>query len=198
MPNLTPPEILASIGVIIHLMSLSIYIHSIIIGKTKPHLFTWIIWSIAPIIGFCAQIHEQETTGTWALATTIVACISICLLSLKYGEKNITRADKIALALSLSAVFPWILTHNPLWSVILVSLIDLGGYIPTIRKSWTKPYDEKLFAYAVSIIPLIISLFLLNDLTFTTALYTCTIIVANFCLVGFCLWRRRVLKRLNF
>jgi hypothetical protein len=55
----------------------------------------------------------------------------VMLLSLKYGTRNITRSDTIILILALAAVFVWVQLDNPLLAVIMVTLIDLAGYVPS-------------------------------------------------------------------
>ncbi|MEK7801013.1 MAG: hypothetical protein AAB276_01045 [Pseudomonadota bacterium] len=192
MFDFTTAEMIAIIGIIIGVFSTAVYIRSILLGQTKPHLFTWIIWSILPTIGFFAQRHENAGAGSWALAMTSIGCITICILAIKYGEKVITRSDKMALALSSIAILPWAITKDPLGSVILISLIDLVGFFPTFRKSWSQPYNEKLFTFVVSSLPLALSLFSLSVINLTTALYSCTIVTANVAFVIFCMWRRQI------
>lgn len=195
MFDFTTAEIIAVIGIVINVFSTSIYIRSIFFGNTKPHFFTWLTWSILASIGFFAQLHENAGAGSWALATASIGCITICILAIKYGEKVITKSDKIALAFSSIAILPWAITKDPLGSVILISLINLVGFFPTFRKSWAQPYNEKLFTFIVGSIPLALSLFSLNIINLTTALYTCTIVVANIVFVIFCMWRRQIVPR---
>lgn len=195
MFGFSPQEIIGTIAFLISLVTSAIYIHSILKGKTKPHLYSWFVFSILTIIAFLAQIHDNGGPGTWVTGITSAACIWIALLSIKYGEKRKTISDKIALMTSLSAIIPWVIMKDPLWSVILISLIDAIATYPSIRKSWHKPHEEHLLSWNLGAFKNALSIFALTNLTLTTVLYVATTVAVNCTLVGVCLWRRRVLKR---
>ena len=184
------PEIIGYLTVIIGLIGEGIYLRSIFKGDTKPHLFTWLIWSILCTIGYMAQLTDDTGPGTWALGVTALFSWLNTGLCLKYGEKVFTRSDKVALAASLLSIIPWLLTDDPLGSVILISLIDLVGFYPTIRKSWIKPHEENLTAYYFANAKLLLSLFALNAITLTTVLYPLAIVVANTAFLVMCHWKR--------
>ena len=192
--NLSSQEIFGVISVVISFSATVFYVVSIFRGQTKPHLFTWIVWTILPAIGFFAQRHDDAGAGSWASGLTAIDCFFITLLALKYGEKHFTRSDKIAFAASLSAIIPWVLTKDPLGSVILISLIDLVAFYPTFRKSWAKPREENLTTYAVASAMMVFSLLAMEAFTVTTLLYPAAFASGNLVFVVFCLWRRRVLK----
>lgn len=69
--------------------------------------------------------------GAIALTVGTICVFMVMLLSLKYGTRNITRSDTIILILALAAVFVWVQLDNPLLAVIMVTLIDLAGYVPS-------------------------------------------------------------------
>ena len=183
--------IIGAISFIIGIYATYIYIISILRGKTKPHLFTWVIWGIIASIAFAAQLYDNAGPGSWAMGWTAASCVLTALLALKYGEKNITRSDWIAFIASLSAILPWLLTKDPLGSVILISIIDVVAFYPTMRKSWTKPHEEHLGAYHIANLKLFLSLFAMSNFTLVTTLYPMAIIAANLSFLGLCYWRRR-------
>lgn len=187
------PEWIGALAVVLGIVSQGLYIFSILRGQTKPHLFTWLVWTILGGIGYAAQVHDNAGPGAWVMGMTSIVCAITALLSLKYGEKTFTRGDKISLVASLSALVPWILTNDPLGSVILISLIDVVAFYPTIRKSWMKPGEENLTAYNLATLKIFISLFALTNVTFTTALYPAVIVVVNTAFVLMCLARRKAL-----
>ncbi len=188
---MTGQEIIGVLTVVIGLIGAWVYFYSIVKGRTKPHLFTWIIWSILTTIGFAAQIADHAGPGSWALGVTVLFSWMNALLSLKYGEKHITTSDRLAFAASLSAIVPWLLTSDPLGSVIMISLIDVIGFYPTFRKSWKKPYEENLTAYYFANAKLGLSLFALSSVTLVSALYPITIVVTNTAFILMCHILRR-------
>lgn len=193
--NFIPLEMIGTVAALLSVTTFIYYIISILRGQTKPHLYTWTVWSILVIIAFLAQISENSGSGSWTLAAFSFFCILITLLSFKYGAKTFTPFDKIALGLALVSIIPWLITENALISVIMVSSINLVGFLPTFRKSYHNPFDEPLMSYAVTAIAMCLSLWALAPLTVTSSLYNITIASSNFIFIAFCLWRRHALKQ---
>ena len=191
--SFTTPEIIGFSAVLLGIVSQGIYLRSIFQGKTKPHLFTWLVWTIIAGIGYAAQVFDNAGPGSWVMGVTSLACALTALLCLKYGEKTFTRGDKIALVASLTAIVPWVLTDHPLGSVILISIIDIVAFYPTIRKSWMKPGEENLTAYNLASVKLFLSLFAMTNFTVTTTLYPIAIVFINTAFVVMCVMRRKKL-----
>ena len=197
MLSLTTPELFGAAAFLIGLYGALVYIISILKGRTKPHLFTWVVWSLLSTIGYLAQLHDKAGPGAWALGITALVTIVIALLSLKYGEKTFTRGDKIAFYSSIVAIIPWLVTKDPLGSVILISIIDIVAFYPTIRKSWMKPHEEKLTSYNLANLKFCLSFFAMSAFTINTILYPAVIVAANFVFVAMCLIRRKQLSVLQ-
>jgi hypothetical protein len=185
---------IAVLAVILSFVGSGIYIRSILLGKTKPHFYTHFVWAILTFIAFFAQLHDKGGAGSWATGATALTILATAILALKYGTKDITRGDKISLAAALLAIIPWVLTDNPLWSVILITLIDIIAYYPTIRKSWHKPHEEALLSYSIGSVKFFLSVVSLSNFTVVTMLYPVAIIIANIVLISLCLWRRKILS----
>jgi len=181
---------IAIIAIILSFVGSGIYIWSILQGKTKPHFYTHFVWAILTFIAFFAQIHDKGGAGAWATGATAFTILVTAILTLKYGTKDITRGDKISLIAALLAIIPWILTDTPLWSVILITVIDLLAYYPTLRKSWNSPHEEALLAYTIGTVKFSLSVISLSNFTIITTLYPVAIIIANILLISICLWRR--------
>jgi hypothetical protein len=194
--DITTAEIIGGIAFLLGFVGQTIYIASIFRGSTRPHLFTWLVWGTLAAIGYFAQLHDHAGPGSWAMGITALACLSTAALALKWGEKNITRGDKIAFATSVSAILPWLLTNDPLGSVILISIIDVVAFYPTFRKSWNKPYEENLPSYNLASLKMILSLFALTNITINTALYPSVVVLVNSTLVIVCMIRRKRLENL--
>lgn len=108
------------------------------------------------------------------------------------GTKDIRRVDWLVLFTALLSIPLWVVTKNPLLSVILVVSIDAMGYIPTIRKSWRRPYEEAVLMWAMSIVVFTLSFFALETYTLTTYLYPVTFATINIFFVAYLLLRRRI------
>ena len=121
------------------------YIWSILKGKTRPHIFTWLLWFLLSAVAAAAQYIGNAGPGAWATGLSAIFCLFTLILSLSHGDKAITRSDWFALTAAL-CIFPiWYFSSNVLIAAVLATMIDAIGFFPTIRKSFEKPYDEMIF-----------------------------------------------------
>lgn len=182
-------------GAVVAVIQYSIYIRSVLQGETKPHIFSWFVWGVPCGVVFLAQILKDAGAGSWATGATAILCTVIFLLSLRYGDKEITKIDLVSFVLSLLAIILWIITNDPLWSVILITAADVLGMIPTLRKSYLKPHEEILQAWVIANIKWILAFFALQTLTLTTYLYPVAMFASITALIVLLLWRRGVKAR---
>lgn len=188
-------EFIGLISLLISLAGSGIYIASILRGQTRPHFYSHFIWAIITGIAFFAQLHDHAGPGAWAMGLTAFTCLIQALLALKFGEKNITATDRVALGTALLAIGWWAVTSDPLMAVILASLINGFAFYPTFRKSWTKPEQENLTGYNISTVKIALSIAALANFTMTTTLFAGSALVLNCVFVGMCLARRSVLAQ---
>lgn len=188
-------EILAGIGILFMLASYSIYIYSIFKGETRPHPFSWFIWGLLTAIGFVAQISDGAGVG--ALITFLSAVISFFIAGIGYIKRKnivITRSDKWAFILSLTAIPLWWITDTPLWSVLLITLIDVAGFYPTFRKSWHAPQQESVMSYGLGGAKHLFTILALEHYSIITALFPFSLVLSNFALIMMILYRKKNLK----
>ncbi len=170
------------------------YIWSTVKGKTKPHLFTWIIWTIVAGVVASAQFIKGAGPGGWATILCTGIYFSIAILSIRMGERTITKSDWFAFMGALTAIPLWWVTDDPMWSVILVTIIDSLGFYPTFRKSYSKPHQELAFMYAADASQYALALLAMKNYSITTVLYPLSVFATNGSFIVMLLWRRRVLS----
>jgi hypothetical protein len=169
------------------------YFRDIFAGRTKPHAYTWLIWGVLTAIAFAGQVSVGGGPGAWVTGATALISLVICAFAFRRGEHRITRFDKLNLAGAGLALGLWSLTDGPLLSVVLVTLIDLLGFLPTIRKSYHRPHEETLAAYALAGLKFAIALFALESYSVAAWLYPASLVATNAGFVVLLLvWRRRV------
>lgn len=171
------------------------YFRDIFLKKTKPHLYTWLIWGITQATAVSALLYGGGKFGSFGLIIGIILVSIIFLLSFKYGTKDITKSDKVVLSLALLAIVFWWILDNPLFSVLMVSAIDGAGYIPTIRKSFKNPWDETISFWVIMAIVDIFSIIANAEYNFLTVTYLATLFIFNLAVVFVCFFRRQVIKK---
>lgn len=172
-------EVVGILAVILTFVGYIPYIRDTLAGKTKPHAYTWLIWSFISGVAFALQVSDKGGVGTFVTLAAAVVCFFIFCLSLRKGTKDITRSDTIFLCLSLVATGVWLFAEQPVISIILLSLIDILGFLPTIRKSWNKPHEETLESYILNTFRFCLAIFALQRYTIITVLYPIIWVVAN-------------------
>lgn len=188
-------EIFTTIGLAFMAASYIIYVYSIYKGDTRPHPFSWFIWGLLTSIGFVAQISDGAGIG--ALITLASAVISFGIAVIGYIKREniiISRSDKWAFSLSLLAIPLWLLTDTPVWSVILITLIDMAGFYPTFRKSWHAPTQESSLSFALGGFKHIFTVLALQNYSIITALFPLSLVIMNFSFIAMLYYRRWRLK----
>lgn len=172
-------EVLGVIAVVLTFVGYVPYIRDTIRGKTKPHIYTWFIWGLVTAIAFGLQLSADAGPGAFTTLAAAIVCFIIFGFGVRQGERNITASDTVFFVLSLVALVLWLFAKQPVLSVILVSTIDMLGFVPTIRKSWHKPHEETLVSYQMNTIRFMIAILALDHYTLVTALYPVTWVIAN-------------------
>lgn len=186
--------ILTVIGIGIGFISYIPYLRDVITRRTKPHVFSWFIWGLVTGIAFFAQILSGGGVGAWVTGFTAFLCLTITAFALFQGEKDITRLDRVSFVAALLGVVIWVFTENPLWAVIIVTVVDLLGFIPTFRKVIGKPYEETVSTFAISSVKFALSIIALETYTVVTWLYPASLVITNALFVILVLMRRHQLK----
>jgi hypothetical protein len=190
--TLPDSEFWGSASMVLGLLAFLPYVYALYRGQAKPHCFTWFLWGLMMAIAFFAQIKGGAGPGAWITGVSAFAYKGIGLYGLFHGEKTITRTDWITLVFALAAIPLWYITNNPLYSVLLISAIDVMAFVPTYRKSWTKPFEEPISTFAITAVALGLSIVAMDDINMITAFYPATLALTDVVFVILLITRRRV------
>lgn len=160
-------------------------------GKTKPHVYSWFIFGSVTFIVFAIQISGGAGAGAWPTFMAALLSLAIFILSVRRGNKNITKLDTVFFVLALTALAAWLIADQPAISVTLLVLTGLLGLVPTIRKSWNEPFTETLVSYMINTFRHGLSFFALVQYSYITWLFPVTWTIANAGIVIYLLVRRR-------
>ncbi len=170
------------------------YLRDVVKGKTKPHIFSWFIWAIVTFIIYALQVSAGAGFGSLVTLAVAIASVIIFILGFKNGNKDIKKIDVVFLVLALLSIPLWLVVDQPVLSIILLSTIDMLGFLPTIRKSWNAPHSETLSLYAITTFRHILSIVALANYNIITLLFPSTWVVANALFSIILIVRRRYIK----
>jgi hypothetical protein len=188
---MNPYELASLASIVLTFVAYAPYIAAIRRRQVKPHFFSWVIWSITTGVVFFAQLTADGGAGAWPTAVSALITIYVATLSwVLRSDIDITRADRGFLLASLAALPAWFFTSDPLWSVVILTVVDVLGFGPTLRKAWAYPYEESLQFYNLFILRSVLSVLALETRNLTTMLFPVAMVVAC-CVVSILLWWRR-------
>ena len=183
----------SSIAILLTFIAFIPYIRSILTGTTKPHVFSWLIWGTTTIIVFFAQLQAKAGIGAWPMGISGVITLFIALLAfLKRADVSISNIDYLFLILALASLPFWYLTSNPLWAVVLLTLVELLGFGPTIRKAYYLPHEENRLFFLLFMLRNIFTLLALEHYSLTTVLFPVSVNISCLFLIIMISYRRKL------
>jgi hypothetical protein len=189
-------ELLAAAAIVLTFAMFVPYIRSIHRGRTKPHAFSWIIWSLGTLVVFFAQLAGRGGFGAWPIGVSGIVTGYIAVLAYRtHSDRSITRSDWVFLAVALAALPCWFLTSNPLSAVVLLTAVDLAGFGPTFRSAYSRPYDERLRFYSLGVLRNGLAIAALEHYSLTTVLFPAAVGIACAVFVAMVAYRRARLAR---
>ena len=187
-------EVLSAVAITLTLIAFFPYIRSIVKGQVKPHVFSWVIWGTTTFVVFLAQLEGNGGVGAWPIGVSGIITIFIAFLALiKRSDITITRTDWVFFTLAISSLPFWYFTSDPLWAVIILTIVDVLGFGPTIRKAYVMPYSESLLFFALFSARNFIVIMALEYYSVTTVLFPAVIAIACILLMVIIAYRRQVL-----
>lgn len=187
-------EILSVAAIALTLAMFVPYIGSIHRGKTKPHVFSWVIWGLGTLIVFFAQLAGGAGLGAWPIGVSgLITCYIAVLSFVKRADNVITKLDWLFFYAALSALPFWFFSSDPLWPVVILTLVDTAGFGPTFRKAYHHPREESLGFFALSVLRNFLVVLALEHYSLTTVLFPAVVGAACLLFVLMLVCRRRTL-----
>ncbi|MFQ3187142.1 MAG: hypothetical protein ACI85E_001262 [Marinomonas primoryensis] len=172
--------IFSGIAIALAIIGFVPYIALILRDQVKPHVFSWVIWGITTTIIFFAQLEAEGGVGAWPIGLSGVVTTFIAILAyLKRGDATITTLDWGFLVVALASLPLWYMTNDPLWTVVILTTVDMIGFGPTFQKAYRRPFEDSRIFFMIMILRNACSVVALEAYSVTTVLFP-------FCLaVGF-------------
>ncbi len=180
---LDPRVLIAIVASILAFVGNISYLKDVFKGRVKPHPYTWFIWSIVSMTTFFGGLAKGAGIG--ALPTGVAEAFTIIIFFfslrdlLRGNTEHIRTIDHYFLAIALLGLIPWALTKDPTISVIVVVLIDLVAFMPTLRKTWRHPETEQPVLYTMNVARHILTLFSLQTYNIATTIHSIAMICTN-------------------
>ena len=185
-------ELLSTIAIALTFVAFYPYLRGILQGAIKPHVFSWVIWGTTTLVVFFAQLQSDGGVGSWPIGVSgaITTLIAVAAYA-KRADVAITKADWLFLISALASLPVWYFTSNPTWAVAVLTIVDLLGFGPTVRKAYAHPYSESLPFFALFAARNSLVLMALESYSVATVLFPAAVASACVALMALIVWRRR-------
>lgn len=187
-------NILGTVAVLMVFIGYVPYLRDCIKGKTKPHMFSWLVGMTISFIAFGLQIQDKAGPGAYVTLSAAIISAVILLFAIKNEDKDITRSDFIALLLSICALVFWLVAKDPVLATVFVIIAEALSFLPTVRKSWNAPYTETLSSYVINFLRFSIAILALQNYSFVSLGYPATWLILNGIFALILINRRKALQ----
>ncbi len=185
-------SIVSGIAVIITFIAFYPYLKAILTNKIRPHFFSWIIWGVTTLIAFLGQVAGEGGIGAISIGLSAILTFYIAFLTFsRRGDLSVRTLDWVYLILAALAIPVWLITSDPLWAVVIMTVIDMLGFGPTFRNAYEHPSHEDPVFYLVFSFRNLLVIYALETYSVTTILFPAAISVAGVIVAVIVLVRRR-------
>jgi hypothetical protein len=159
------------IGTLIGTAGAFAYIWDTIKGKVKPNRVSFLLWAIAPMIAFAAQI--KQGVGLESLMTFSTGFLPLLTLIASFTNKNaewkLTKFDLACGFLSVVGLILWLVTKVGNVAIFFSIVADGLAALPTMIKAYKYPETEIALPWLATCIGVTLTLLTLKEWTFANS-----------------------------
>jgi len=148
------------VGAIIGFTGTVSYLIDTVRGRVKPNKVSWLLWAVAPLIAFSAEISQG--VGLQTLMTFMVGFSPMLVFLASFINKNaywqLGKLDLVCGAFSVLGIVLWTITKVGNVAILMSILADGLAALPTIVKSWHEPETENSTAFLMAGVSALITL----------------------------------------
>jgi hypothetical protein len=186
---------LVFLGAAVQLVGIWSYIKDTVRGDAKPNRVSWLLWSIAPLIGTAAAISDGVT---WAILPVFMSGFGPFLVFIaSFVNKNsywkLEKFDYWCGALSLLALLLWWITKIPEVAILFAILSDGLAAIPTLVKSWKYPETENAGPFTAGLFNSLTSFAAVKMWNFSSIAFPIYLVIVNIS-IALAIYRRKIFK----
>jgi hypothetical protein len=157
----------------------------------RPHALSWIGFCALASVGFATSVAGHGGLGTWTALMVVVITGTIAVAALKVGDFSFTRFDWVALGGAAFGAAIWPVTSSADIASIIVSVAGVIAFLPSVRKSWKRPYDDQAVQFAIVALSISLRISALTNINIATALFPASQLASNAVYAVFLMIRRR-------
>ncbi|MFP5371043.1 MAG: hypothetical protein ACLGI3_09890 [Actinomycetes bacterium] len=171
--------VLMVVGALLVLVSAVPYVVAIVQGRTRPRLFSWIVWTLLGAIATVAAYAEGEYPSAALTAAATVETGGIVAAGWRFGNRTFERLDTYCLLGVVVGLILWAAFDSPLVGLMAALTIDVIAAVPTVQHAWRKPHEEAAVAYLLCAVAALCFLAAIREYSATGLLYPTYLLLIN-------------------
>lgn len=192
---MTYREILSAAAVAMTLAAVYPYLRGILRGNMRPHVFSWVIWSFTALLMFAAQVQAGAGVGAWSVGVSAAINITVVVLAWqRRADLHITKVDWAFLVVALSSLPLWYFTADPTAAVVVLTVVIMLGYGPTLRKIHHQPHSESILFFAMFVLRNLLTILAMEQRSLATLLFPIAVNGASLVAIAMIVTRRRAIR----
>ena len=150
-------------------------------GRNQPNKVTWLLWGVAPLMAFAAQVSEG--VGIAAVATFAVGAMPLAIFAASFVNQrsvwHTTAFDLVCGVLSVLGLLLWAVTSDANLAILFAIFADFAAAVPTIIKAWRHPETESSVFFWLGIVNASIGLLIVDEWSFENYAFIGYILLIN-------------------
>lgn len=168
------------------------YIISILKGKTRPNIVSYIIWTTVQLVNIVSIFMAGASWSVIQLMVMTLNTIFIIVLCLKgYGYKEYTWLDWVCLGIAFVAIGILVFASKPLIALACGISIEVIATIPTLVKTYRHPETELAFAWFIMVFASILAFISTTRFDFQNLVFPTIYFVQSGLIAGLAFWGQR-------
>jgi hypothetical protein len=174
-------SMLVTVAIAFRLLAGVAYIHAVTTGKAQPHIISWFFWGLTALIAFGVQLSQGVGSAAFVTLALGIGPVIVFALAIVKGLHRVkfSLVDKYCAVLTVLGLALWLFTKNPLAALWMSIAVDFVSSVPTIVKSYHRPYTERAFSYFLSMVSMVLTLASLRRWDAASALFPAYILGIN-------------------
>lgn len=170
------------IGTLIGTAGALAYLWDTIRGKVKPNKVSYLLWGIAPMIAFAAQI--KQGVGLESAMTFSTGFLPLLIFIASFTNKNakwqLTKFDLACGVLSGVGLILWLITKVGNIAIFFSIVADGLAALPTLIKAYNYPETEIAWPWLATCCGIALTLLTLTEWTFANSGFIIYIFLMDF------------------
>jgi hypothetical protein len=159
------------VGTLVSAIGSLAYLVDTVKGRIKPNRVSFLLWSIAPLIAFAAQV--KQGVGLEALMTFSTGFLPLMVFIASFVNKNaewkLTMFDLLCGILSVLGLMLWLITKVGNVAICFSIVADGLAAVPTIVKAYKYPETELAWPWIATSFGVVLTLLTIEGLTFANS-----------------------------